>query len=943
LYQFEPVKLFGRTYELERVGEAIESALAGTPTLLAVTGEAGIGKTALISSLSIAAQQQGFVVRLGAADALDRGSFSSLLHAYDLHENGEPISRIRTSPDEANCPTDELRTTDSPERPALAKATMDLQSLLRGSRQPDTPIVVAAVPELRHRVIEAFIEMVELDVLHAPLLLVLEDLHWADPSTAQAIRTIAKRLAGYPLLIAVTARPVTGQSGLSWGELLVAAQFDIRLEPLSGIASQEFVDDLLSAPPGPRLREMIVAVGGNPLLLKDLLDRANHNSSNTTRALNSDIELAGEDTATWHSNIGAQLEALPQSANELVKAAAILGERVVIEDLALILDTSIPRILPVIDIALNSGLLRSNGADLIFRHELIRQTVEESMPAVIRAALHRSAAQVLIEQRASPTSIANHLDLAGPSDVKHNEQLREWLTKAANDTLDKSPATASTLFERARRMYSADELPWKQLGAMQIEAAVKAGLVRDAEPIARGLMAVDLPSDLSAHVRWWLGAALFLSNRAGESVELFREAATDISAKDRPLLLSYRAMAAAGSFHPELDAIIDEAVSAATQSGRVDAIILARNMQSRARALQLNFRDSLGTARLCLDLVKDDDDPTVVMNQTHWFAALAFLDADEIETAIQTAAYGQRLAEDYGTIWAESVYLSLLALLAFYSGHFDDAEVQAVASINSSAETGSAVGALWSFAILVLLALSRDDIDSACKWLAEADASVANGRPQTGIELLELGRARLLEAQGQPQRALEHLRGLWELFAALNVPLCNLSLAVDAVRISMSCGDTEFATLVTCQTRLWSENDPNRRLHALAAATQALFDSDVDELHRASNLFRSVSRHWEVTQLQAHLQTLQPNSAVGDGESLAATESGAWESLTKAEKRVAFEISAGLPNKTIARNLNLTRRTVETHVSNMLRKLHVKSRLDIAVLAQANVDSRGDG
>ncbi|MGZ7086666.1 MAG: ATP-binding protein, partial [Ilumatobacteraceae bacterium] len=200
--------LVGRSLELELLGAAIAQARDGSTTLVAIEGEAGVGKTTLVSAALERAQAVGFRALLGRCDELESDRpFGVLLDALNVTER----------------------------RGAYDATRREVLDLLDRAPDVGSPIVMAATPDLRNRIIDGLCSLVELEALQQPVVLVVEDLHWADPSAIIALRSIAKRVEGYRLLLIATSRPQVAAANREQAALWVAASPRLVLSPLSSV------------------------------------------------------------------------------------------------------------------------------------------------------------------------------------------------------------------------------------------------------------------------------------------------------------------------------------------------------------------------------------------------------------------------------------------------------------------------------------------------------------------------------------------------------------------------------------------------------------------------------------------------------------------------------------------------------------------------------------
>lgn len=233
---------------------------------------------------------------------------------------------------------------------------------------------------------------------HAPAVAVIEDAHWADPMTLDLVRLLARRIEHTRVALVITYRDDELASNtelrLLVGDLATSPAVQrIQLRPLSGAAVRE-----LAEPHGLDATELTRATGGNPFLVVESI------------AAGSGIPASVRDAAL------ARAGRLGPAARDVVDTAAVIGRRL---DPAL-LEALIPRSTRSVEEALARGVLVADGAVLGFRHELIREAIEDSIGPPRRAELHRRVLAALAAQDAITDNarLAHHAELGGlPADA----------------------------------------------------------------------------------------------------------------------------------------------------------------------------------------------------------------------------------------------------------------------------------------------------------------------------------------------------------------------------------------------------------------------------------------------------------------------------------------------------------------------------------------------
>ena len=254
----------------------------------------------------------------------------------------------------------------------------------------------------------------------SPIILVLDDAQWADEAALGVMLRLGRALRQLPLLVVIAVRPVPQRATLSAlrDALDDADVLTLDLRPLNDLEATAMARELLGEPPGPVLAEQLSAAGGNPLYLRELVDALVRESR--LRMGPGEVELIGRPTdlpATLPAAIDRRLRFLSEPLISALRVAAVLGPTFSVADLGTVIGQRATDLVPIVGEAVSAGVLTDRGpAALTFRHVLVHQTLYEGMPASLRSALHRQAAENLALAGAQPTRVAEHL-LAMPQPV----------------------------------------------------------------------------------------------------------------------------------------------------------------------------------------------------------------------------------------------------------------------------------------------------------------------------------------------------------------------------------------------------------------------------------------------------------------------------------------------------------------------------------------------
>ena len=243
----------------------------------------------------------------------------------------------------------------------------------------------------------------------APVLVCLDDLHWAGPATLAALRALPKDLRRHPVawLLARSSTPHRDVDCL-FGLLEQDGAARITLAPLGNDAVAAMPTDAFGAPPGQGVADLAAGAAGNPALLAELIGGLRDDHA---------VQVAGGravlDSARLprriHRLAQRRLDGLSQRARHLLVTAAVLGRAFRPEDAAEMLGQTPATLLPAVQEAMDAAIMTAADDAFAFRHQLLRRAVGEMIPQPARNALHRQYGQILLARGQSPARAAGHL------------------------------------------------------------------------------------------------------------------------------------------------------------------------------------------------------------------------------------------------------------------------------------------------------------------------------------------------------------------------------------------------------------------------------------------------------------------------------------------------------------------------------------------------------
>ena len=405
-------QLIGRTRELGALAAALERLAGGQPAFVELAGEPGIGKTRLLGELAAQAQRRGWPVLSGRATEFEHDApYGLWADAVEPHLRALDGRRVR------GLAGDELA--------ALAVALPAFAELLGRPAPPAERYVV-------HRALRGLLERL---AAPRPLVLCLDDLHWADPASHDLVAALARRPPAGAVLVAVAYR-----EGQAPGAVVAALAGAVRLAPapLTRTEAAALSDD-------PELYELS---GGNPFYLEQLARDGGGTAPGA--AIRAAAPGAGIPAAVAAALAG-ELAALPADARGVLEAAAVAGEPFEPDLVAAVAELSEDLTLTALDGLLERALVRATLTPrrFAFRHPVVRHAVYAAAPAAWRLGAHARAAAALERRGAGPVERAHHVEHAAR---RGDRAAVDLLAEAAARVLGQAPASAARFLQSALRL-----------------------------------------------------------------------------------------------------------------------------------------------------------------------------------------------------------------------------------------------------------------------------------------------------------------------------------------------------------------------------------------------------------------------------------------------------------------------------------------------------------
>ncbi len=797
-----------------------------------------------------------------------------------------------------------------------------------------------------------------------PLVVVAEDLQWADEASVLVWHRLSRAAQQASILVVGSLRPTPARDDLAQLRRGVTSRGGhvLTLGPLATPEVTDLVGRAVGGQPGRRLAKLAERAGGNPLYARELADALVR--GDRVQVTGGVAELADQAAVmgvpvSLAGVISGRLASLGENAVAALRWAAVLGQEFSVTDLKLVSGLAAGELIEVVQEAVATGVAAEAGMRLRFRHGLIRQVMYESMPASLRSELHLQAARALADAGAAPERVAAHL-VAVPEIT--DRWVWNWLTKTAPDLAYRAPQVTADLVRGALDQIAEDDADRELLEAVLVQVEFLLLHDDEVEGVGRRLLATARDPDRTADVAWLVAYTLMRTARPADAALMIEQALTrpGLSEAHTARLEALHAMTLVGTDR------VDEAMKVASKALASAQAIGDRFAAGYALQTLLwpvhHAHDFAGTVdRIDQALEVIGDDPQTIdlhllllMNR---FSMLNVLDrrAEALITAQQALALGERV----GTSRLTEIR-SYLAAVYFDGGQWDDAMAQLETAV---AAPEPELHKVMARGIAALIAGHRDDSAALEEHLAAIDGlpvrDIAWGKPVADVFL---ARALAAEREGRADEAEAVLADYLELSLAGSVGGMDVAFLTMLTRLAVTAGHDDVAatayatareheaatTAAHCRGLL--ESDPAALMEVANAypdslyRAQALEDAAVAYAERAElqaartafaeavKLYEALGAGWDIRRAVARLR---PHGIRRSTRSKRRPDFG-WDALTPTELQVAYLVADGQSNPDIAAGLFLSRNTVQTHVSHILAKLGARSRTEIASAVFSN-------
>ncbi|HEX2042873.1 MAG TPA: AAA family ATPase [Acidimicrobiales bacterium] len=951
-------ELVGRENELRLGEEALDALRSGSPAFLAVLGQPGIGKTRLLAELTREAETRGYLALGGRGGELERDlPFGVVADALDAYVAG-------LGPVLDDLPSDTL---------------VHLAAVLPSVGPPGGGTDM--LQEERYRAFRAVRALIELLAARRPLVLALDDLHWADPASVELLSYLLRHPPAAPVLFLLALRPHQAPTRLHL--VLDAATREgavTRLE-LGPLTSGE-AEALMGAGVDAAQRQALYREsGGNPFFLEELLRTGRHRAGSEQEA----AVIVEEVPAGVVAVISQELALLSSQATLVLRAGAVAGDPFELDLAAEIAELDEEEVLEPLDELFDAGLLQPTGVPrrFRFRHPIVRRAVYTSAGRGWRLAAHRRAADALAARGAPAAARAHHVARSARTGDLEAVSL---LSQAGESVAVHAPVTAAEWFAAAIRLLPEGEREAArriQLLAARATALGASGRLEEAREALLETLALIPPDQTSLHVRLTAVCAA-VEHLLGLHVEArnrLRRALEELSdARSPDAVTLHLELSADGLWMSDFDGMRTWAMGGLALASDIgDRLLIA------AATLHLAYAeccegDITGATQHLAEatelFVALPDDELASRLDTAMHLGYCSVLMGRFSEAERHVTRGLALARSTGQGALLKLMTTALAWATSAQGRLAEALELAERASESSRLTGNAQELSFALGLQSWIAalaghtaeagkaaeesltlaprLERSVISAAAGWTVAASI-IERGEPGRAAEVIlqrvggpdlplvapsikclcyeiltraELGRGRLVEAEEWARRA--------ESFAErLGLPFADIFARRASAEVALERGDHALAV------------DHARASARAAEGVGARLDAARARVLAGRALAASSDREPAVAELVTAAEELSVCGAVHlAGEAAAVLrrlghrvpapgrveDRGPLPGLSRREAEIAELIYEGMTNREIAAKLFVSERTVESHVAHILAKLGVSSRTAVAAL-----------
>jgi DNA-binding NarL/FixJ family response regulator len=794
-----------------------------------------------------------------------------------------------------------------------------------------------------------------------PVVVCADDAHHLDAASLALLRRLVWASRSLPLALLITARPFPAREQLTM--LTSQAQVRLRLLPMDRMMVERMVFDRTGRWPGRRLAGVLESAGGHPLFVTELL-RAYANAGALTEVGPDSVEVRFElalQATGLEDLIRAQLGQLDEAVRDVLAAIAVWGTDAGADDLADLLYSSGHSLDDLLERAISSGLVRRDPAGTVgFAHNLFREVTYGELPEPRRRGTHRRVAGLLAAAGCRPAIVTEHL-LRAAGTVTDPAVLTA-LHEAVAATRAYAPEVTADLLEDA----AAIGVPGISgpLLLERVEALFVAGRGESAETLIRERITAVTDPAVAAQLQSFLIRSLINRGEKAAALTTIERTAAIGSLPGATV----RRLEALRSW---LLVMAGQVPPAAEQDAMMARFVAAGDQDAQASLLSTSASTAFlaGRPGVALEVLRSRDE---LVARTQGFRArtsalflpAAFeLDASGPQAARAALDRARRVSAERHAAWVDPFLGFVAGAIAFAAGDWDDA----VAELDSALERAQETSTGWISVPVGIRAYIDAHRCSTGAARTRLESFRHRGLPlQYGHDHPGLAELAVLEAEGAVREAGALAGALWS--AAMNHPGRWADIiAADVARIALVGMHRRLADQISGSLPVICSASVSTLVHGMLTADPDEIQAAAAELAAEGRLTAEAFAREELTcaaaaaadkdraaqALEAALAGYQRMGAVmdrdralgraralglrrGPREAHRGITSG-WASLTATEVRIAALVRDGLTNREVGTRLFISPRTVQTHVSHILQKTGLRSRVEIARAAGGQI------
>lgn len=907
--------LLERADDEAAIAHVIANACNGSGGSLVVEAPAGLGKTALLTRAATAGSVAGMRALSASGDMMEQDLPWGLvlqLFSYDLALGADLVT-----------PVDDLMLSN--------------------------PLAIL------YRIHREVVDLADVQ----SLLLVIDDLHWADLQSLQCVHYLARRIEHLPVAMLAAVRRGNVRAEVSAtleGMAACAGGAHRTLVPLSDSAIETLARRYAPSAPATTIRAIAQAVGGNPFLCREV---ATQRGAVIEPRQHGGVRADG-DLRRLQLWVRARLGETGPVALRAAQAIAVLGRQATAPRVAAVADAAIAEVAECLDSLHRGGFVDVDSHLIRFRHPVLREVVYSATGPTSRRELHHRCARLLADQ-GSVQEAGTHLLASGP-----RGEAWELATLRAAALADLAAAAAD---RAVRFLRSAVALAQPdERGRVLLElgrAELLAGDTAASADLREALRSLaDRPTTVLQQVGDWL-LCCGLFDDAAHAYRLGLDnlpPGTDRVAEAQLIASLHSADLFSGRYPDRTNAAVAlVAADPPSDPDAADRILLASAAGESAISLDRPRGDVLALARRAVAGLRPSELGRALLEPI----ALAFYSCDEFGEARRLVEDFIKVAAGRGEFVANTSLKAIRSLCCFRMGDLDQAELDAndvLAMVGTHpAARAQMVGACYA---MTLTYLERNELGAAERaldvdvehlwgngwlqgwyWDARGRVELARGRPEAACDAFARAGARLSAPGGAGMWADWRCGAAMGMYAAGDLGRARACVQEAHQLAVQSEVPTRIASALRTQAKL--EKDPAAQARLLWDAVEQLEHSEaiLDRAHVLVDLGSAQRRMGrrrdcrEVLRRGGDLARRCGAWALADHAADELAASGARrparaitgiDALTPAERRVAEFAAAGRSNREIAELLFVTRKTVEVHLGSVYRKLGISGRGDLA-------------